>query len=678
MLRSVPLGKVGAPEGRWCSRFCRVAKDCACARVTREIFLWPDGAPLTKHGLIPRQLRTLLEGVQDALFVTDPAGAVVYMNPAAIELFAFEEHDGAGSESLNLQDHVLDDYEMCTLEGDLVAREDQPLVRALRGEAYKDVELLVKRGGEEHPRVYVFSGKRIEGTPPLGVLTVRDETDRWRAERRYRIAFETDPAPSVIARLADLLILQANQGMSDLTGLERNALTDRLLTDLEPLHQNRDLRDTIEPLRAGGSVHKLERLLLHAGEREMNVLMSARAIEIEGEASGIFTFIDTSELEEAQARIERLNDELRERLERIESLHMIERAITSSLDLDLTLDLILQQVTARLGVDAASVLLYRPRIQRLRLGAVTGFSNTALRTTDLRLGEGSAGQAAMRREQVRIDDPDEFVDAFGRSEQIMAEGVRSYLAVPLVAKGNLHGVLELFRRTAFDVNDDWHGFLKTLSTQVAIALDNATLFKNSQRTNTELRLAYDTTIEGWARALDLRDAVTEGHSRRVTEMTERLAEHLGVEDEHLEHVRRGALLHDIGKMAVPDSILRKPDKLTSDEWEIMMRHPTIAFELLVPITFLRPALDIPYGHHERWDGTGYPRKLAGEQIPLAARIFSVVDVYDALTSDRPYREAWSREGALAHIEEQAGRQFDPDVVQAFLHMHHASNSGEQS
>ena len=383
--------------------------------------------------------------------------------------------------------------------------------------------------------------------------------------------------------------------------------------------------------------------------------------------------LDTSELEEAQARIERLNEELRERLERIESLHEIDRAITSSLDLDLTLDLILQQVTARLGVDAASVLLYRPSMQRLRFGAATGFAGAALRTTDLRLGEGQAGQAALRREQVRIDDPDEFVDAFGRSEQILAEGVRTYLAVPLMAKGELQGVLELFHRTAFDASEDWQTFLTTLSTQVAIALDNAVLFETLQRTNTELRLAYDTTIEGWARALDLRDAVTEGHSRRVTEMTVRLAERCNVEEEKLEHVRRGALLHDIGKMAVPDSVLRKPGELTDSEWEIMMRHPTIAFELLVPIAFLRPALDIPYAHHERWDGTGYPRKLDSERIPLAARIFSVVDVYDALTSDRPYREPWSTERALAHIEEQAGWQFDPNVVQAFLHMHHQSD-----
>jgi HD-GYP domain-containing protein (c-di-GMP phosphodiesterase class II) len=182
----------------------------------------------------------------------------------------------------------------------------------------------------------------------------------------------------------------------------------------------------------------------------------------------------------------------------------------------------------------------------------------------------------------------------------------------------------------------------------------------------ELVLAYDTTIEGWSRALDYRDKETEGHSQRVTEITLQIARATGTGEEELIHLRRGALLHDIGKMGIPDNILLKPGKLTDEEWVVMKRHPEIAYELLSPIVFLRPALDIPHCHHEKWDGTGYPRGLRGEQIPLAARIFALVDVWDALRSDRPYRPAWPEERVFEHIRMSAGSHFDPEVVELFL------------
>src|SRR5678815_3430159 len=176
----------------------------------------------------------------------------------------------------------------------------------------------------------------------------------------------------------------------------------------------------------------------------------------------------------------------------------------------------------------------------------------------------------------------------------------------------------------------------------------------------------DTTLEGWSAALDLRDKETEGHSQRVTDMTLLLAQALGVADGEMEQMRRGALLHDIGKMGIPDSILLKPGKLTDEEWVIMRQHPRLAHDLLAPIAYLRPALDIPYCHHEKWDGTGYPRGLKGEAIPLSARVFAVVDVWDALRSDRPYRPGWAEDKVLDYIREQSGKHFDPDVAAAFL------------
>jgi PAS domain S-box-containing protein/putative nucleotidyltransferase with HDIG domain len=182
----------------------------------------------------------------------------------------------------------------------------------------------------------------------------------------------------------------------------------------------------------------------------------------------------------------------------------------------------------------------------------------------------------------------------------------------------------------------------------------------------DLAEAYETTLEGWARALELRDEETEGHSRRVTEMTMKLAQALSIPADQLDHIHRGAILHDIGKMAFPDEILRKTGPLNSKEQKTVMQHPTIAYELLARIPFLQKALDIPYCHHEKWDGSGYPRGLKGEQIPLAARIFTVVDIWDAIQSDRPYKKAWSRVKAIKYMQEQSGKFFDPQVVNAFL------------
>jgi putative two-component system response regulator len=191
---------------------------------------------------------------------------------------------------------------------------------------------------------------------------------------------------------------------------------------------------------------------------------------------------------------------------------------------------------------------------------------------------------------------------------------------------------------------------------------------NIQQAHQQLLSAYEATIEGWSHAMDLRDKETEGHTLRVTETAMVMAKLAGITDDELVHVRRGALLHDIGKLGVPDSILFKPDKLTSEEWEIMHKHPQYAYDMIVPVEYLRPALDIPYCHHEKWDGSGYPRGLKGEEIPLSARVFAILDVWDAVTSDRPYRAAWDKQKALEYIREQSGKHFDPKVVDLFNKM----------
>jgi putative nucleotidyltransferase with HDIG domain len=252
--------------------------------------------------------------------------------------------------------------------------------------------------------------------------------------------------------------------------------------------------------------------------------------------------------------------------------------------------------------------------------------------------------------------------------RLSGEGFVAYLGMPLIAKGQVKGVLEVFHRSVLNPDPEWLDFLETLAGDTAIAIDNTSLFNDLQRSNIELTLAYDTTLEGWSRALELRDQDTEGHTQRVAELAVLLGEALGLNEMDLVNLRRGALLHDIGKMGVPDSILLKSGPLSPDEWETMRRHPTYAYEMLFPIAYLRPSLDIPYCHHEKYDGTGYPRGLKGEQIPISARIFAVVDVWDALRSDRPYREAYSNHKALDYIRSQSGLHFDPVVIEAFLNI----------
>jgi PAS domain S-box-containing protein len=361
-----------------------------------------------------------------------------------------------------------------------------------------------------------------------------------------------------------------------------------------------------------------------------------------------------------------LRQEALNRLEYLQTLRAIEKAVASSLDLRITLNILLAHVIEGLGMDAATVLLLNPHTQTLQYAAGRGFRSKLIETADVHLNDDFAGRCVMQRRMIQVFDFAALAENIPFTRLWEEEGFQNYIAVPLIVKGEVKGVLEVYRRSQFSPSAEWLEFLETLASQAAIAIDNAQLFDNVQHANMELAIAYEATIEGWSRAMDLRNREAEGHTRRVAELTLRLAAALGAADVELQHMRRGALLHDLGKMGVPDRILFKRGKLTKKELAEIQKHPLIAFEMLSPIRYLRPALEIPYCHHEKWDGTGYPRKLKGEQIPLAARIFAVADVWDDLIHPRPRGKAWSKTKALAYIKSQSGKHFDPRVVQAFL------------
>lgn len=357
-------------------------------------------------------------------------------------------------------------------------------------------------------------------------------------------------------------------------------------------------------------------------------------------------------------------DQIKRQVKHLASLRAVDMAISASIDLPITLRVLINQAVQQLSVDAASILLYNPTTQLLEFAAGSGFATHAIDNTRLRLGESYAGKAALERKMVAASDLATPFSKF-RTANLHLEGFTDYLGIPLIAKGVVKGVLELFSHTPLPTDTEWMSFLDSMAGQAAIAIDNATLFDEVQQANINLRRAYDATIEGWARALELRDGETEGHSARVADMAVKLAAGFGIKDDAMVNVRRGALLHDIGKMGIPDHILLKRGALTDEEWTIMRKHPVYAKQMLSSIEFLQDAIEIPYSHHEKWDGSGYPEGLYGEDIPLAGRIFAVVDCWDALRSDRPYRNAWSDKDTWEYIEKNAGKEYDPRVVDQF-------------
>ncbi|MGH2583188.1 MAG: HD domain-containing phosphohydrolase [Anaerolineales bacterium] len=467
-------------------------------------------------------------------------------------------------------------------------------------------------------------------TIPLGILMNGLLHGREREEqvaRDYQLLFETNPLPMWVYELKTLAFLEINEAAMQKYGYTREEFLN--------------LTFGVLSVNAFGP--------RNFDENDVNLLR-------------ILSEIVGTGIQRA-----RLNEQKERNLEVLTALGQIDRAILSSLDLRMNLAILLRNVVDQLEVDAANIMLFNPTLQTLESNLGEGFRTDIFSQKTIQLGEGLAGLAAMERRTISANLND-LGDNPRLAKAVAEEGFVSYYGVPLIAKGEVRGVLEVFHRRYLEVDYEWLDLLKALAGRAAITIDAVKSFEDLQISNAELMLSYDSAIEGWSRALDLRDRETEGHSQRVTQLAMELAESMGLSGKELVNLRRGALLHDIGKMGVADSILFKRAKLNADEWEHMKQHPTFARDMLQSIKYLEDALDIPYAHHEKWDGSGYPRSLKDVEIPLAARIFAVVDVYDALTSDRPYRKAWSVERTLKYIQEHSGQHFDPNVVADFMNL----------
>lgn len=358
----------------------------------------------------------------------------------------------------------------------------------------------------------------------------------------------------------------------------------------------------------------------------------------------------------------RLFEDTRRRLAELEILQTIASALRVAQTPDEAIPIVLDRLVELLDFGSALIDLIDPDSKEIVTVEAHGvWSPMTGRRTPLEAG-GSGHVIATGKPYITTDVIADGLVAFPE----LVGALNSVACVPIVAQHQPIGTLWVGRQSSSPVNKEELNLLIALGEMVGNTIQRMALYTQTVHQADEIAAAYDLTLEGWAKALELRDKETEGHSRRVTYLTLQMARRFGFSEEEQAHIRRGVLLHDIGKMGIPDQVLKKTGPLDREEWLEMKKHPQFAYDLLHPITYLRPALDIPYCHHEKWDGSGYPRQLKGEEIPLAARIFAVVDVFDALLSDRPYRLAWPKEKVVEYLYEQSGKHFDPRVVVEFM------------
>jgi HD-GYP domain-containing protein (c-di-GMP phosphodiesterase class II) len=418
-------------------------------------------------------------------------------------------------------------------------------------------------------------------------------------------------------------------------------------------------------LKSPSDVNNLQKQFQEINTHLMNVL---DGLSRSGNPLVAGSIQDIAQLSQSISKLERdVKDQLKLRQSELAALMGVGSVINSSLGLNRVLETVMDTLIALIHAERGFLML-RESNGELVVKIARGIAHVNLDADAFRVSKTIIQKVADTCEPVLTSNA-QVDPRFGSQLSVATYQLRSIMSAPLMVRQELIGVLYVDNRAYAGMFQE--GDLELISAfanQAAVAIDNAGLFESLQESNNDLRNAYQQTLEGWVRMLDLRDKETEGHTQRVTILTERLARTIGVHGDALVQITRGALLHDVGKIAIPDSILLKPAGLTEQERELIRQHPIYAYLMISPIEFLQPAIDIPYCHHERWDGTGYPRKLKGEEIPFAARIFAIIDVWDALTSNRPYRKALPVDEVKQRIQDDSGRHFDPQVVKAFMQM----------
>lgn len=488
----------------------------------------------------------------------------------------------------------------------------------------------------------------------------RDITERKWAEQRYRSLFEEAPVMYVMTENRDGVpfLAECNRAFLETLGYQRQEVIGKPLSQFYTQTYQLKMAEAEDAMAHPGWFAQDERgLITKSGEVIQTLLRTSPETDVRGNVIGTRAmYVNITDIKVAEA--ERQAGLL---------LHKLTRIAASGLDLRSTAQMLADQLGELLNADSCYITLWDEANRRAIPLAAYGELREIYPALNVPPGEQSMTESILHTGGTLV--AEDVFNTPHMSPSLAARfPARSMLGLPLLADDQKLGAVLIAFNQPHRFTPNEIARAERASGLIALIVTKAKLFDELQDAHTKLAEAYNATLEGWARALELKDEATEGHTRRVTALTLKLARAAGLSAEELEHVRRGALLHDIGKVGVPDAILLKPGPLTEVEWVFMRRHAEYAYEMLAPIPFLAPALDIPYCHHEKWDGSGYPRGLVGKEIPLAARLFTVIDVWDALTSDRPYRPAWTQDQALAYITENSGRYFDPWAVKLFLQL----------
>ncbi len=597
-------------------------------------------------------LETVINAIPYEIWVSDNEGVCILQNPISVEYWG----DTVGKQPKDVQE----------IDGPTQKDWREKNLRALQGEVVREQKQIYVNGQPRYlngTMTPILLGEQVSGFVGINI----DVTERRIAEMQLEESISALKQSQALL-MAVIENIPFDFWATDNSGqfILQNAVSKEFWGDaIGKMPWEMGVPENIwktwvsnnQLALKGEVVHSLASYVYGNGKQAFVTEVIA-PIQLGQEVTGsVGISIDITAQKEAENKL--LNS-----LERTSTLREIDQAILGGTDIRVIMGEIIRHAANLLKVDAVEVLRYDVNRFTLEILARKGV-NAYSEHHEFAAYDDICGPAVLDQKMILVEDFQTYLKDFPKCRDFEKSGFKTYIAMPLTAKGMVRGILEIFHNSELKPDDDWWQIAYSLCNQAAIAIDNLSLFQGLQRSNAELSLAYDLTLEGWSKALELRDQETEGHTQRVTSLTMRLAEMIGVPKHQIVHMRRGSLLHDIGKMGIPDSILHKAGPLTLEEWAVVKKHPETAYNLLFPIPFLRPALEIPYGHHERWNGSGYPRGLKGQEIHISARIFAVADVWDALISQRPYRQPDPPEVALRYIQENKGILFDPMVVDMF-------------